>query len=366
MAVFHTGELDGVKLRTIKLPLVFADRTPRRTIGAVNVGEPLTQLEQTLAHVRDLLAIGGLLSVAFAALAGWFLAGRALRPVDRITATAAAIAEGGGVGKALSARLEVGRSGDELARLSETFNRMLDRLQATFEAQRRFLADASHELRTPLTAIQGNVDVLSRQVDLTDAGSDVDETVDDLRRESERMRRLIEDLLLLARAEAPPAAEDRWTDVALDELVSEAVRIGGALAVGQRITALVTSGVRVRADRDRLLQVLLILIDNAIRHTPAGGSITVTTSRANGQAEIRVSDTGAGIAPVHLPHLFERFYRADSSRQRGSGGTGLGLSIARAIVERHNGSISVTSSLGRGTSFTVSLPVAESDRGATA
>lgn len=355
--VFRTAELDGVQVRTVKLPLVLANGGPRRTIGAVNVGEPLIQLEQTLGHVRRLVAVGAVFGVAFAAVAGWFLAGRALRPVDRITATAAAIAEGHGVGKALSARLEVGRSGDELARLSETFNRMLNRLQETFESQRRFLADASHELRTPLTAIRGNVDVLSRQVDLEAAGPEVDETVEDLRRESERMGRLIEDLLLLARAEAAPSEDDRRTDVALDELVSEAVRVGGALARGQQITARTSTPVEVRADRDRLLQVLLILIDNAIRHTPEDGSITITTTLENDRPTLRVTDTGAGIPQEHLPHLFDRFYRADWSRQRGSGGTGLGLAIARAIVESHGGTISVSSRLGEGTTFTVSLPV---------
>jgi two-component system, OmpR family, sensor kinase len=355
--VFATEELDGVKVRTVRLPLVALVDGSRQTFGAVNVGEPLIQLEQTLSHVRNLLAVWAVLGAAFAAVIGWFLAGRALRPVDRITETAAAIAEGRGVDNALSARLDVGRSGDELARLSATFNRMLNRLQETFTLQRRFIADASHELRTPLTAIRGNVDVLSRQLQRTGTqGSDLTETIDDLRRESERMSRLIEDLLLLAKEESPQLDESRLSSVHLDEVVTKAVRVAGALLRGQQLELSENTPSIVAGDRDRLFQVLLILIDNAIRHTPETGSIIVANSYEAGQATIRVSDTGTGIAPEHLPHVFDRFYRADSSRQRGSGGTGLGLAIARAIVERHKGAIVVESRLGSGTTVIVRLP----------
>jgi signal transduction histidine kinase len=355
--VFATEELDGVKIRSVRLPLVAEVNGSRQTFGAVNVGEPLIQLERTLEHVRSLLAVWAVLGAAFAALAGWFLAGRALRPVDRITETAAAIAEGRGVDNALSARLDVGRSGDELARLSGTFNRMLNRLQETFELQRRFIADASHELRTPLTAIRGNVDVLARQLQRTGTtGDDVTDTIDDLRHESERMGRLIGDLLLLVKEESPQPDVSRLTNVYLDEVVSEAVRVGGGLAPGQQLQIGENAPSIVAGDRDRLFQVLLILIDNAIRHTPADGNITVGNSYSEGFATIRVSDTGSGILPDHLPHVFDRFYRADLSRQRGSGGTGLGLAIARAIVERHRGSIVVESELEIGTTVTVRLP----------
>ena len=354
---FETVELNDVEIRTVRLPLVL--QNSGLTIGSVNVGEPLIQLEQTLDHIRRLLIVGGALGVAFAAAAGWFLAGRALRPVDKITATAHAIAEGRGVGDALSARLEVGRSGDELARLSETINQMLDRLQETFEQQRRFIADASHELRTPLTAIRGNVEVLSRQIAREGpAESEVGETLEDLRRESERMSRLIEELLILARAESEPNDEERMEPVRLDEIAGEAIRVGATLAKGQQLDFPFQPELVVRGNRDRLFQVLLILIDNAVRHTPEGGRITVYLSSELGNAVVRVSDTGSGIPEEHLAHLFERFYRADASRQRMSGGTGLGLAIARAIVEQHKGTIAVTSTVGIGTTMTVTLPLA--------
>jgi signal transduction histidine kinase len=235
---------------------------------------------------------------------------------------------------------------------------MLNRLQETFESQRRFIADASHELRTPLTAIRGNVDVLARQMERDgSSGDEVDETIDDLRRESERMRRLIEDLLLLARSETTKADEDRRVLVELEEVTGEAIRVGSALARGQQLDLTVHSSATVIADRDRLFQVFLILIDNAIRYTPASGEVAVTSGIEGGSAVVRVADTGVGIAPEHLPHVFDRFYRADSSRQRGSGGTGLGLAIARAIVERHGGAITIQSALGSGTTVTVELPL---------
>jgi two-component system OmpR family sensor kinase len=361
--VFETAELGGVSVRTVQLPLVVT--TTQQTIGAVNVGEPLIQFEQTLDHVRRLLFIGAVIGVAFATVSGWFLAGRALRPVDQITAAAATIAEGSGVSRALSTRLDVSRSGDELARLAETFNRMLNRLQMTFESQQRFIADASHELRTPLTAIRGNVDVLSRQLDQGDTeGEDLSETLHDLRRESERMGRLISDLLLLARSESYPDEEDRRALVRLDDLAQEAVRVGIGLADGQRIEIAGQSPVAVWADRDRLFQVMLILIENAVRYTPQGGKVTIRVGIERGKAVVKVTDSGPGISSSHLPHLFERFYRADSSRQRGSGGTGLGLAIAKAIVEAHDGSIDVSSRIDIGTTFTVSLPIDQTDASA--
>ncbi len=358
--IFATTSLDGVKIRAVNLPLVV--QSTRQTVGAVIVGEPLIQLEQTLDHVRRLLLIGGLIGVAVAAASGWFLAGRALRPVDRITATAAAIAEEQGVGSALSTRLDVGRGGDELARLAATFNRMLNRLQGTFESQQRFLADASHELRTPLTAIRGNVDVLSRQLKRNEAdGGEVSEALDDLRRESERMGRLVEDLLLLARTEASPEQGQRRTPVPLDDLAQEAVRVASGLANGQQITVASQTPVTVWADRDRLFQVLLILLDNAVRHTPREGEIGVSIGKEAGRAILSVSDSGEGIPMSDLPRVFDRFYRLDSSRQRRSGGTGLGLAIAKAIVESHQGTIEVASRVGLGTTFTISMPLTEPD-----
>src|SRR5829696_5732234 len=361
-------ELAGDEARAVHYPVTVTDRNGVRWyIGAVIVGERLTTMHETLASLRQVLLVTSALGLALALAGGWVLAGRALRPVDRVTAAAAAIATGDGTATSLSSRLLVPPTNDELSRLSATFNAMLDRLQASFWAQERFVGDASHELRTPLTAIRGNVDVLLRQVRLDGRRldqADLTSALDDISRESDRMRRLLEDLLLLARADAdagnqPPdkTAPIRRDLVRLDEIASEAVRSAEALASGQVLELEAPRGVEVQGDFDRLHQLVMILLDNAIRHTPSGGRIRVAVAATpDGQARIAVRDEGEGIAPEHLPHLFERFYRADGARGRSSGGTGLGLAIAQAICRAHGGEITVTSAPGKGTTFLVTIP----------
>src|SRR5215213_6758884 len=360
-------KLSGEDARAVHYPVTVTDCDGVRWyIGAVVVGERLTTMHETLASLRQVLLVTSALGLGLALAGGWVLAGRALRPVDRVTAAAAAIATGDGTATSLSARLLVPPTDDELSRLSATFNAMLDRLQASFRAQERFVGDASHELRTPLTAIRGNVDVLLRQARLDGRRLDpIDLTaaLDDIRRESDRMRRLLEDLLLLARSDADAGNEPDTTTpirrelVQLDEIASEAVRSAAALASGQMLELEAPRGVEVHGDSDRIYQLVMILLDNAIRHTPAGGRIRVAVAATpDGQARIAVRDEGEGIAPEHLPHLFERFYRADGARGRSSGGTGLGLAIARAICRAHGGEISVTSAPGQGATFVVTLP----------
>ena len=360
-------ELAGDQARAVHFPVTVTDRDGVRWyIGAVIVGERLTTMHETLASLRQVLLVTSALGLALALAGGWVLAGRALRPVDRVTAAAAAIATGDGTATSLGSRLLVPPTDDELSRLSATFNAMLDRLQASFRAQERFVGDASHELRTPLTAIRGNVDVLLRQARLDGRGldpRDLTGALDDIRRESDRMRRLLDDLLLLARADADagkdPAgtASIRREPVRLDEIASEAVRSAGVLASGQVLELEAPRGVEVLGDPDRLHQLVMILLDNAIRHSPPGGRIRVAVAATpDGQARIAVRDEGEGIAPEHLPHLFERFYRADGARGRSSGGTGLGLAIAQAISRAHGGEISATSAPDQGATFLVTLP----------
>ncbi len=357
--VFSTADLDGVPIRMIHYPVVLSNGT---TIGAINVGEPLLQLNQTLNHLRNLLLIAGVVGVFLAALGGWFLAGRALRPVGRITQTAAEIAESPATERSLATRLTVPSTGDELARLAATFNRMLDRIQIAFITQRRFIADASHELRTPLTAVRGNLDVLSRQASASETPPSQDylDALEDLQRESSRMGRLLEDLLVLARSDAGPELDTlRLQPCRLDELASEVLRTAASLAIGQYLELVAPVPVAVLGDADRLQQLMLVLVDNALLHTPATGTVKILIGESAGTATIAVADNGSGISPEHLPHLFDRFYRADSSRSRESGGTGLGLAIARAIAESHHGKINVTSQVGVGTTFTVTLPVGD-------
>ncbi|MDF3037983.1 MAG: histidine kinase [Thermomicrobiales bacterium] len=357
--------LSGDDARAVRYPLTIADNDGKTwQIGAVIVGEHLTTMHETIASLRQVLLATSVLGLILAIAGGWVLAGRALRPVDHVTAAAAAIAAGDGTATSLSARLPVPPTNDELARLSATFNAMLDRLQASFQAQERFVGDASHELRTPLTAIRGNVDVLMRQTRpgarAFDAG-DLAPALDDIRRESDRMRRLLDDLLLLARGDVNhdvlAAAPAQREPVRLDAIAAEAVRSAQALASGQIIELEAPRRIEMTADGDRLHQLMMILLDNAIRHTPPGGHVRVAIAATpNGEARLAVRDEGEGIAAEHLPHIFERFYRADGARGRSSGGTGLGLAIAQAIVRAHGGDIEVTSSPGRGTTFMATLP----------
>jgi len=363
---------NGDNLRAVHYPVTVTDSSGLRWyIGAVIVGERLTTMQETLASIRQILLVTSALGLALALAGGWVLAGRALRPVDRVTAAAASIAAGDGTATSLEARLPVPATDDELSRLSATFNAMLDRLQSSFLAQERFVADASHELRTPLTAIRGNVDVLSRQARSKDRGltsADLLPALTDIRNESDRMRRLLDDLLLLARTDGGRDPADmaiaRRARVRIDAIAAEAVRSAEGLASGQILELEAPRGIELPGDPDRLHQLIMILIDNAIRHTPAGGRVRVAVgATTDGAARIAVRDEGEGIAAEHLPHIFERFYRADGARGRSSGGTGLGLAIAQAICRAHGGALAVKSAPGQGATFIATLPGATSIEG---
>jgi len=340
----------------------------------VVVGQSAESLEKTTILLNQVLVLVSAVGVVLAAITGWLVAGRALSPVGRITRTADQIAQDQN-DVSLSKRLAVSRAGDELSQLALTFNAMLDRLESAFGAQRRFVADASHELRTPLTAMRGNVDVMLRQIKVGKEipPDELREALGDVQHESERMARLIDDLLTLARTDA--AGLGSLVDlqpISLDVLAREAFRIGQALSHGQDMTLDVRHSIMIDGDGDRLVQVIIILLENAIRHTAATGSISLTIDSAPATADepmcaqIIVHDTGEGISADHLPHLFERFYRVEGARTRSHGGTGLGLSIALSIVRGHHGWIDVESGPGAGTTFTIFIPVLEAEIGAQA
>jgi len=378
-AVFQTLSVNGQRLRVFSVP-VFSPLSetepdgPTPLLGAIVVGESLELQEHAIEQLNKLLRTGGAIGILVAMLSGWILAGRALAPVNKITNTANAIARKGDAQESLATRLEVGHSKDELARLAETFNHMLARIESAFHGQRRFVADASHELRTPLTAIRGNVDVLLRAArnDRSIEPDDLREALGDVQRESARMARLIEDLLLLARTDTEQLGHMVHPEpISLDVVAREAFRTAEALARGQRLHMSIRQPLMIHGDGDRLVQVIIILMENAIRHTPAGGTIDLVVDAAepvSGEqtcARIKVVDSGEGIPPEHLPHLFERFYRVEGSRSRQAGGSGLGLSIALAIVQGHNGWIDVDNGKESGTHFAVWLPILESPEGAS-
>jgi signal transduction histidine kinase len=224
------------------------------------------------------------------------------------------------------------------------------RLEQTLEAQRRLVADASHELRTPLTTIRGNASLLRQFPEVTP--EDRDAALDQIGQEAERMSRLVHDLLTLARADAGQPL--RRQPVALGPLVEDVVAQVRMLADGHPLTVYICQSAEIMGDPDALRQLALILLDNAVKYSPNRGPIHVRLEVDGTEVRLVVADSGIGIAPDDLPHIFERFYRADRGRK--AGGTGLGLSIGLWIAEQHHGRIEVTSVLGRGSTFTVRLP----------
>jgi len=360
----QTISVFGTKTRVLIAP--FDPFQTGNVSAMVVVGQSAESMVKTVSLLNQVLVLVGVIGVVLAAGTGWMIAGRALSPVGRITRTADQIAQDQN-DVSLSKRLAVSRAGDELSQLAMTFNAMLDRLESAFDTQRRFVADASHELRTPLTAMRGNVDVLLRQIK---AGKEIPpaelrESLGDVQHESERMARLIDDLLTLARTDASGLGSlVNLQPISLDVLAREAFRTGQALSRGQQMTLDIREPIMVEGDGDRLVQVMIILLENAIRHTPVDGtiSLTIDTIAATGDdpkcARIIVQDSGEGISADHLPHLFERFYRVEGARTRSHGGTGLGLAIALSIVRGHHGWIDVESgSDGDGTTFIIYIPV---------
>jgi signal transduction histidine kinase len=283
-----------------------------------------------------------------AAGGGALLARAVLRPIEAITNTAERIT----LAEDLSQRIPSADPNDELGRLTKTINRMLARLETLFQAQQRLVADVSHDLRTPLTTIQGNVDLLRRG-----AADDPAIRVEALRAiadETARMRRMVNDLLLLAQADAGLKLQRQ--PVEMDTLLLEVYRQAQVMAaekVSVRLGA--EDQAMVSGDSDRLRQLLLNLVDNALKYTPTGGQVTLTLLRSGGWVQVVVEDTGIGISPEDLPHIFERHYRADRSRGRSSG-HGLGLAIAQWIAQAHGGRIEVTSEVGKGSKFILWLP----------
>jgi heavy metal sensor kinase len=255
----------------------------------------------------------------------------------------------------LSERLDAQLPDDEVGRLARTFDEMIARLDGAFRRQRRFTADASHELRTPLTAIKGQVEVALAK---PRAAADYEQVLRSVNEEADRLIRMVGSLLTLARADAGeiPIAADT---VSLGELVGAAVEQVRPLAERGGLALAVEPGppLSVPADEDLLLQLVLNLLDNAIKYTPPGGSVTAGWNAETDRAELWVRDSGVGIAAEHLGRVFDRFYRVDAARSRGEGGAGLGLSICRWIAEAHGGSIFIESEPGRGTVVTASLPI---------
>jgi two-component system OmpR family sensor kinase len=323
-------------------------------VGIIQVARSMNEHEQTLSTLRSILTLGSSISTVVAFGIGWLISGASLRPISRFTATVQSI----GAERDFGRRVEYTGPNDEIGQLTSTFNVMLSELQSAYrqaeqslQAQRRLVADASHELRTPLTTLRGNLGLLQRTPPISQ--QDRDDVLKDMVEECERLMRLVNDLLVLARADTGRPL--RIEEVELRPLIEEVYRQVQRLDTGRPIeidSAL--EQLSVAGNRDALKQVLLILVDNALKYTPPNGTVSIFTSSNDGKVTIAVKDTGTGIAPHVLPHIFERFYRGDSSRT--GEGAGLGLSIAKTLMEVQGGTITVESTLGKGTTVLLSLP----------
>jgi two-component system heavy metal sensor histidine kinase CusS len=315
----------------------------------VQVAAPLAQNDQELGELLMVLWLAGPLALGSALLGGYLLARRALAPVDRMTAAAGTIRA-----IRLDRRLEVGRHGDELDRLAMTLNMMIARLERSFDEIRRFTADAAHELRTPLAVIHNAAEVA---LSAPREAEQYRRFLEDILEEEERIKRLAEQLLFLCREDAGLTPGVRQP-TRMDTIVRQAAEPMGVLAAAGTIS-LKTDDVSpcwVSGDPDSLRRLLFNLLDNAIKYTSQGGKVEVQCGAHERTVTLIVSDTGIGIPSVHIPHIFERFYRVDPARSREAGGTGLGLAICRAIVEAHGGVIELESTEGSGTRVVVSLP----------
>lgn len=324
-------------------------RGPRQTI--ILVGKPIARELNDLSRLGGQLAGSGCLALAVGLAGGWLISRGIVTPVARISATAEAISAAN-----LSGRIQTERLDTELVGLAEVLNQMFSRLEAEFARQSRFTADASHELRTPLALLLSQIELALKRPRSAD---DYREALETCRRAAERMRSLTDSLLTLARADAGRLAL-ALQPIGLGELIAETVESFEQTAEEDQVKLSVGTSERplmVQGDPIFLSRVLANLLTNALRHTPAGGTVDVAFGTEGQHAWFSVADTGSGIPLNDQPRIFERFFRADKARSRSSGGSGLGLAICKSIVEAHSGQISFTSTPGQGTVFTVRLPL---------
>jgi len=344
-SIYRNSLIQNVHLRVLNVPLEAAGRP----IGTLQVAASMTMVDTTLHSLVQTIIGIAVAAILFAAALSWFFIGQALSPLVDITESALRISGADDLSQRIPQRSP---ENNEMGRLVTAFNDTLGRLEQLFTSQQRFLADVSHELRTPLTVIKGNVDLMRRmkQVDV--------ESLDNIEDEADRLTRLVGDLLLETQAESGKLPL-HFAPLELDTLLLEVFKEMRILA-RERVQLKLPEidQIMINGDRDRLKQVLINLIANAIKYTPQGGEVVLSLGKVADNVRLIVRDTGLGIPAEDLPHIFERFYRAEKSRSRSKvGGFGLGLSIAYWIVNHHGGQIEVDSAEGKGTTFCIYLPM---------
>ena len=351
--IYRNSMIQNVHLRVLNIPL----EAGGRPIGTLQVAASMTMVDTTRQSLVQTIILIAVAAIVFAAALSWFFTAQALSPLVYITESALRISGADDLSQRLPQR---GPANDEMGRLVTAFNDTLGRLEQLFTSQQRFLADVSHELRTPLTVIKGNVDLM-RHMNQVDK-----ESLDNIEDEADRLTRLVGDLLLEAQAESGKLPL-HFAPVEMDTLLLEVFKEMRILARERvRLKLPEIDQVMIKGDRDRLKQVLINLIANAIKYTPQGGEVFLSLGKVGNNARLIVRDTGLGIPAEDLPHIFERFYRAEKSRTRSKvGGFGLGLSIAYWIVNHHGGQIEVDSVEGKGTTFCIYLPMLKTTEATT-
>jgi heavy metal sensor kinase len=337
--------IDGLRVAVVPL-------SSNQNIGFAAVAEPLSVIEDGQRQLRRDFFAGVPLVLILASAGGYFLARKSLAPIASMNSQTQRISA-----ENLSQRLDVTSPRDELGRLATTINDLLARLENSFKEQQRFIADASHELRTPLAVLRGETEVALAKRRTAD---EYQQSLSLIQEEAEQLSRIVEDLFILARQPIDAPARLMKERVSLNETVNDCARAAQVLATrkGVRLTTESNSAaIDLNGDRELITRMILNLLDNAVKYTPAGGEISLALTRQNGNAEIVVRDTGIGIAEADRQRVFDRFYRVDKARSRALGGAGLGLSIVRWIVEVHGGDIRIDSAPGRGSTFTVDLPL---------
>lgn len=348
--VFRTLHLNPLEsLHIFSMPV----KVDKKVIAVIEVARSSISVENTLVYTKGILIFVGVLTMLLAIGGGYFISFTLFKPLDQVTHKATEIERTSDLTK----RIEL-TSPDEIGELAKSFNTMMDRLEQAFKTQQQFLADASHELNTPLTSIRSNVDYLIKR---GQNEGEVQEVMLAVKKESERMSRLLSDLLLLSQEAEKGGFPLIFSDVELDTLMLETFYQMKKIAPHINLQIGKEDQVLVEGDRDRLKQLLLNLVENAVKYTPKGGTVTLSLWKDESHAYLEVKDTGIGIAPEHIPFIFDRFYRTDKARSRPTGGSGLGLSIAKKIALAHQGDIAARSSLGEGSAFTLMLPLKKED-----
>jgi signal transduction histidine kinase len=335
---------NNTPLRVLSQPIHLDNDPEKPIIGYLQAARLINMYESFNRLSAIALMVGFAAATASLFLAIW-LTPSLFRPLDDIAWTANQITRAND----LSLRLPHADRTDEIGMLSRALNQTLERLERLFQTQQRLLGDVSHELRTPLTSIRGNVDLMQRM------GDGDPESLEIIREEVDRMTRLVGDLTLLARVDAGGLPLHK-KQIELDNLLFEVYRQFSVIEKPVSVTITAVDQVCVFGDPDRLKQLFINLIDNAIKYTSAGGQVNISLAKVDGWAHFVVQDTGHGIPPQDVPHIFDRFYRVDKARTRAQGGSGLGLSIAKWVAQAHGGDILVESEVGVGTTFTVKLP----------